>query len=173
MVAQLDEEESVNFIGLLAAMGEGNGEAAAEAVLRFSPPDAAAILAMAAYDPCGCDGPPPSLNPDGLTVERREAFSRDMVQMFSERCRGYGTGVDVGDVLRGVLKLIRKHHVRIDANYATLVVNALCVEGLARRVCPSYNVLDGSRPLLKSFRNICQSKDGKAALCHRSKVSFR
>ena len=38
------------------------------------------------------------------------------------------------------------------ANYATLVVNALCMDGLAKRVCPSYNLLDASKPMLKAHR---------------------
>ena len=83
-----------------------------------------------------------------------------MIDLFDERCRGYGTNVDVGDVLRGVLGLIRIHHVRIDANYATLVVNVLCVESLARRVCPSYNVLDASKPLLQTYRKYFFESDG-------------
>ena len=56
-----------------------------------------------------------------MSAENRDAFARDMVELFGERCRGYGTNVDVGHVLRGVLGLVRTHRVRIDANFATLV----------------------------------------------------
>ena len=35
MVAQLDEIESRNFVGLLVAIGEGDGRAAADVVLGF------------------------------------------------------------------------------------------------------------------------------------------
>ena len=127
MVAELDEEESLNFIGLLASLGEGDGLAAANAVLGFS-------------------------RTQQLSPEQAEAFCTDMIRLFREKCKGYGSKVDVGEVLRGVLRLIRIHHVRIDANYATLVVNALCIEGLAKRVCPDYNVLDSAKPLLQSYR---------------------
>ena len=63
-----------------------------------------------------------------MDAAEKAEFARDMVDLFAERCRGYGTGVDVGHVLRGVLGLIRKHRVRIDANFATLVRNWLCFE---------------------------------------------
>ena len=63
-------------------------------------------------------------------------------------CRGFGTGTQLGDVLRATLELVRKHGVSIEANYMTLVVNALCLEGLARDLEPSYNVLDAAGPLL-------------------------
>ena len=135
MVAQLTDEESSTFIGVLAALGEGDGRAAAEFALRFS------------ID-------------NNMVEKEREQFIQEMIELFAEKCRGYGTDVDVGDVLRGILGLIRIHHVRIDANYATLVVNVLCVESLAQRVCPSYNVLDASKPLLQAYRKHFFESDG-------------
>ena len=63
-------------------------------------------------------------------------------------CRGFGTGTQLGDVLRTTLELVRRHGVSIEANYMTLVVNALCLEGLAQDLEPSYNVLDAAGPLL-------------------------
>ena len=128
MVAQLAEQDSANFIGLMSSLGAGDGRTAAESVLKFS-------------------------NEVGyLTKEEEAAFTQEMISFFEERCRGYGTNTDVGEVLRGVLGIIKNHRVRIDANYATLVVNALCIEGLAKRVCPAYNVLDAAKPLLSSYR---------------------
>ena len=47
--------------------------------------------------------------------ERTKAFADDMHALFLERCRT-GTGVKFGDVLRGVLNLVRKHRVDIDAS---------------------------------------------------------
>lgn len=135
MVAQLSDEESSTFIGLLASLGEGNGRDAALFALRFS-------------------------IENNLDEETCEAFASDMEALFAERCRGYGTDVDVGHVLRGVLGLIRKYHIRIDANFATLVVNCLCVESLGRQLFPKYNVLDAAKPLLRTYRNLCYEPDG-------------
>ena len=106
MVAQLSQEESTNFVGLLCSLGEGNGRVAAQCALRFS-------------------------KESQFTGDEESAFMDDMDELFKVKCRGYGTNVDVGEILRGILGLIRKHKVRIDANYATLVVNCLCIEGLA------------------------------------------
>ena len=140
MVAQLDEVESRNFVGLLVSIGEGDGRAAAEVVLGFS-----------------------SSPYVGESVER-ELFIQDMVAFFATSCKGYDTNVDFGRVLRGILGILKKHHVRIDANYATLVVNLMCVDSLARRVCPSYNCLDASKPLLRCYKLLCQDKDGRLSL---------
>lgn len=135
MVAQLTKEESENFIGLLCSLGDGDGKFAAQCALRFS-------------------------KHTDLSEGEQQAFVDDICLVFDERCHGYGTDVDVGYVLRGILGMIRKHRVRIDANYATLVVNALCIESLSRRVCPSYNLLDAARPMLQTYRRIAYTKEG-------------
>ncbi|KAI2500225.1 kinase [Fragilaria crotonensis] len=145
MVAQLSEDESTNFIGLLCCLGDGNGRVAAQCALRFS-------------------------KESQLTEEEQLAFADDMDELFKLTCRGYGTNVSAGEVLRGVLGLIRKHKVRIDANYATLVVNCLCIEGLAQRVCPAYNLVDAAKPLLQAYQGLCYNKDG-ALVANPSSVS--
>ena len=145
MVAQLSEDESTNFIGLLCSLGDGNGRVAAQCTLRFSKETL-------------------------LTELEQMAFADDMDELFQLKCRGYGTNVGAGEVLRGVLGLIRKHKVRIDANYATLVVNCLCIEGLAQRVCPSYNLVDAAKPLLQAYQGLCYNKKDGALVTNPSSV---
>lgn len=70
------------------------------------------------------------------------------MQVFNHKCRGYGTNVDIGEVLRDVLGIVRRYSLRVDVNYATLVINLLCIEGMATDLDPSYNLLDRARPLL-------------------------
>ena len=72
---------------------------------------------------------------------------------FDQICKGYGHDVDVGEVLRAVLKLVRKYRVRVDVNYATLIINLLCLESMARSLEPEYNVLDRAKPILKPHAN--------------------
>ena len=114
MVARLTSAESEAFIGLLHAVGAGDGRAGARAVLRFS---------ERPQEHC-------------VGREATRAFADDMHALFLERCRGYGTGVKFGEVLRGVLTLVRTHRVTLDANYMTLVMNVLCLEGMARALLP-------------------------------------
>ena len=130
MVAELLPSEQRNFIGLLGAMGNGNGVAAAECVLHFS-------SLYSAYTP-----------------ETKTAFKFDMAELFASVCKGYGHNVNIGDVLRGVLNLARIHRITIESNYATLVMNAMCLDGLAGMLLPSYNILDGAKPLLR-LNGIC------------------
>ncbi|EOD35762.1 putative ABC1 family protein [Emiliania huxleyi CCMP1516] len=82
----------------------------------------------------------------GMACTAREEFEADMSDLFRRTCRGFG------EVLRGVLALVRDRGVAIDANYMTLVTNVLCLEGMAGTLVPEYNVLDAARPLLDAHR---------------------
>jgi aarF domain-containing kinase len=135
MVARLVPEEQKNFIGLLESMGEGRGDEAANHVMKFSV------------------GPK-------YTQQTKISFRKDMKKLFSTDCKGYGNNVDIGEALRGILNLVRIHQITIDANYATLVMNCLCLDGMARSLLPTYNILDGAKPLLR-FNRIFKRIPGK------------
>lgn len=40
--------------------------------------------------------------------------------------------MDVGDILRGVLTCVRRHSVRVDVEYATLILNILCLDSMGK-----------------------------------------
>lgn len=126
MVARLSAEEQTNFVGMMRSLGNGDGVSAAAYILRFCSPGKQACVEACA-----------------------ESFSNDIVSLFKRVCRGFGTGTKFGEVLRGVMLLVRRHKVTISANYATLVVNALCLDGLAADLAPDYNLLDGMSSLLR------------------------
>jgi aarF domain-containing kinase len=58
---------------------------------------------------------------------------------------------------------VRVHGVRIDVNYATLVMNALCLDGLAKALLPDYNVLDHAAALLRAHHRFAGGGGGLAA----------
>ncbi len=127
-MAKLTDAERENFIGLLEAMGEGDGRRAAGHVLAF-----------AAQQTC--------------VGEEARGFAEAMAEVFSLHCKGYNTGVDIGVVLRETLARVRQFHVRVDVNYATLLINLLCLEGIVASLLPSYNILDRAAPLLAPHSN--------------------
>jgi predicted unusual protein kinase regulating ubiquinone biosynthesis (AarF/ABC1/UbiB family) len=127
MVAILSKDEQRHFLGLLQAMGNGDGRAAARHVLQFSSEQ-------------------PNADPQG--------FEDEMQLLFERTCRGYGTAPDFGKVVQGVLAAVRNHRVRINPNYMTLIINAMCLDAMARKLQPTYNVLDASKPLLQLHERI-------------------
>jgi len=52
------------------------------------------------------------------------------------------------------LQLVQKHEVSIGANYAALLMNLICLDGMAKQLMPSYNVLDGAMGPLRLHRLI-------------------
>mmetsp|Transcript_16320 Transcript_16320/g.35753 ORF Transcript_16320/g.35753 Transcript_16320/m.35753 type:complete len:592 (-) Transcript_16320:123-1898(-) len=125
MAADLNASERANFIGMLQALGDGDGDALASRLLCFS-------------DKQQCDN---------------EAHFRAAAQTLCEQqCRGYGTNADVGAICRECLQLLYRHGVSIDGNYATLIANMLCLEGLAKDLEPQFNVLDIAYPLLRAHQ---------------------
>uniref|UniRef100_A0A7S4KXT0 Protein kinase domain-containing protein n=1 Tax=Guillardia theta TaxID=55529 RepID=A0A7S4KXT0_GUITH len=121
MVDVMTSSEQDNFIGLFKAMGAGDGLRAATHLLNFAHEQPYADV---------------------------EGFRIYMDSLFKKKCRGFGTNVDLGDVLQGVLEGLRRHKVRVDAQYATSVVNLLCIESIASALDPNYNLLDESEMLL-------------------------
>ena len=134
MVARLVPTEQRNFIGLVEAIGEGKGAEAADHVMRFT--------AKPMYN-----------------KQTRINFRRDMKDLFDNVCKGYGHNVNLGETLRGILHLVRLNKITIDANYATLVMNALCLDSLAASLSPTYNIIDGAKPLLR-FHRVCKRIPG-------------
>ena len=128
MTARLEHQERINFIGLLAAIGEGDGVETADFVLSFMP--------NASYSDA-----------------TRQAFREDMQTFFGATCRGYHTNIDLGEVLRGVLALCRVHKVSVNSNYATLIMNAMCLDGMAHSLLPAYNLMDGAKMFFRFYRS--------------------
>ena len=131
MVATLTNREQTNFIGFIEAIGEGDAILATHCLLDFS-----------------------KIGRKQYTNQHIKLIQSDMIILFNQICRGYNTNVNIGNVLRGILNIIRIHHIVIETNYATLVMNILCLESMAKSLLPSYNVIDAARPLLQLHYNI-------------------
>jgi len=75
-----------------------------------------------------------------------------MSAFFKASCKGYNTGVKFGEVVRGLLQIVRRFRVTIDANYMVIITNALCLDGMAGSLLPSFSVLDAAQPLLQAHK---------------------
>lgn len=139
MVAILTADQREHFIGLLEAIGEGDARFAVQCILNFS----SHLHAE--------DNNNNTNNPKASIMMMKE-FEEEMQRLFQEVARGYHTNVDIGLVLKGILSLVQHYHITIDANYATLVMNVLCLDSMAKALLPSYNVLDAAKPFLRLHR---------------------
>jgi aarF domain-containing kinase len=132
MVDSLSPAEAASFVGLFRAMGAGDGRAAA-----------GALLACGELQRCAGGG--------AADAARHEAFRGSVAKLFSEHCRGFRTGADVGVVLRATLGCLREHTVMLDGRTAAALVNLLCIESFASALQPQLSLLDGSELLLRGY----------------------
>lgn len=62
-------------------------------------------------------------------------------------------GIDLKDVdglamLKGMLRVIRQHHMKLDGEFATLLTNMLALQGIAKKLDPDINILRCAVPYL-------------------------
>eukprot|EP00457_Paulinella_chromatophora_P003560 gb/GEZN01003568.1/.p1 GENE.gb/GEZN01003568.1/~~gb/GEZN01003568.1/.p1 ORF type:complete len:654 (-),score=89.08 gb/GEZN01003568.1/:183-1907(-) len=80
------------------------------------------------------------------------AFQQDMHKIVTKvRSQKLGEA-DLGAVFVDLLNCVREHRIMIEGNFSSVVVGVLVVEGLARRLDPSLNVLHEARPYLAKYR---------------------
>jgi aarF domain-containing kinase len=56
--------------------------------------------------------------------------------------------INVGLFLSNIMSTLRKYQVKIEANFATLCVATVVLEGIGRQLDPEINILDQSVPFL-------------------------
>jgi hypothetical protein len=82
LIAVLTDDEAANYIGFLRAVGEGDGGKAADCVLRWG------------------------VAQEGKGPEAEDSvagFRAAVIASFAEVCRGYGTNIQLGQVLQVTL----------------------------------------------------------------------
>jgi len=57
--------------------------------------------------------------------------------------------VQIGDVLKRVMQLVRTHHVRIESNFTNLVMGIVVLEGLGRQLDPNLDIFQTALPILR------------------------
>lgn len=138
MVARLGPSDRGALLRLFAAMGAGDGRAAADALLACG---RGGVVVVGV----GCE-------PASAAAAADEPFRRAMAALFASHCRGFRTGTDVGAVLRAVLALLRDHGVPLGGPAAGALCNLLCVESFASALQPNRSLLDGCEGLLTAHR---------------------
>lgn len=113
------------FISFLSMLAKGDADAATHHLLRWSSTQT-------------CTDP--------------EALVQDMKVLFAEQCDVQTPGgVDLDAVLKGILRLARRHTVAIDSNYAALVIGVCVLVGFATSLDPKVNLMDAAAPCLFAY----------------------
>ena len=94
---------------------------------------------------------------DQQNVLDREGFYREIEEIVQRTMRPSSVIPDLilakiafSDVFKGLLRALKKHHVKLDENYTNIIMSILCIEGLGRQLSNGINLL----PLLKDVGEI-------------------
>jgi len=137
LVTELTPDEQVNIIRLMKSMSTGDGEFAANTMLDIS------------------------LKSNGGTLthipnEQIVGFKDDMKVLFGrvfEDEYNLSGKIEMGGILTQVFQLLRKHEIKFDCNYVMLAVSMAVVEGLARKLDPTLNLLNSVQPYVMGHLN--------------------
>ncbi|XP_028929062.1 uncharacterized aarF domain-containing protein kinase 2 isoform X1 [Ornithorhynchus anatinus] len=123
IVAELQEADRENFRAVFRAVVLGQGERVAELILHHA-------RASECRD-----------------VERFKAEMADLVTRARENTVSLGK-LQVADLLSSVFKLLMTHKVKLESNFASMVLAIMVLEGLGRSLDPGLNILEAAKPLL-------------------------
>ena len=126
LTVELAEPDRLNFLRLFKAIGNGEGELAAELMLRNAREHE-------------CDEP-----------ASFRAGMRDLVGRARAGQRGAFNlaHLQIGEVLLEVTDLVRTHRVKVEPNFTTLVMAIVVLEGLGRQLDPKLDLFSVALPLL-------------------------
>lgn len=116
LITELNHVDRVNFIDLFKALSEFDGYKAGELMVeRSRTPETAIDKEVFA-----------------LKVEK-------LVARMKERTFTLGN-ISIGDLLDQVLGMVRKHHVRMEGDFITVIVAILLLEGIGRQLDPDLDL---------------------------------
>ncbi|KAM9962556.1 hypothetical protein ACTFIR_005465 [Dictyostelium discoideum] len=126
LVTQLGQQDKDHFIELFTEIVNGNGKEGAELLIRYA-------------------------REAKCTEEEMYQFKERMGTLFNQVQNSKLSEVHVGQFMSEILGLVREYHVKIESNFATLVMGTIVLEGLGKQLDPSLGLLKAAIPfLLKS-----------------------
>lgn len=140
LVTKLAPQDQVNFVALFTAVAEGDGEKAAYLMIDRS------------RDPTSCTD--------------RHGFARGMKEIVDQVALDSFRldKVQIGSVLEKVMHLVHKHQVRMEPNFASLVVSIIVLEGVGRQLDPELDIFKTSLPMLMRADKMYQKAAFNAAV---------
>eukprot|EP00818_Percolomonas_sp_WS_P005737 CAMPEP_0117455952 /NCGR_PEP_ID=MMETSP0759-20121206/11627_1 /TAXON_ID=63605 /ORGANISM="Percolomonas cosmopolitus, Strain WS" /LENGTH=425 /DNA_ID=CAMNT_0005249277 /DNA_START=209 /DNA_END=1483 /DNA_ORIENTATION=+ len=132
LVCALSPTDKKNFLDLFKAVTKRNGRDVAELMITRSKVYKNRDLnTLSSEEKARLDG----------FVHDMESLIQDVIDLpFGE--------VQIGSTMSKVLDLGRKYHVPVEANFTTLVIGSIVIEGLGRQLNPKLRFVEESKPVL-------------------------
>lgn len=128
LVTELNPNNRANFIALFRAIATFDGYEAGELMVERS------------------------RTPN--TVIHKEVFALKTARLVNQvKSRTFALGsVSIGDLLTNMMEMVRKHHVRMESDFITVVLSILLLEGIGRNLDPDLDIFRSALPVLRRVR---------------------
>jgi len=92
-------------------------------------------------------------NANEIDEQSKIGFRKEMSVLINNVLRTPLKQIEVGLVLRNVLDLGKKYHIKMESNFTTLALGTIIIEGIGRQLDPNFDFVNAAKPYLqKDFR---------------------
>lgn len=127
LVTTLDSENRRNFLDLFRAIAEFDGYRAGELMVER------------------CRTPELAVDPETFALKMQHIVLQVKRKTFS-----LGQ-IKISDILHSVLKAVREHHVKMEADFVNTVISVLLLEGIGRQLDPGLDLFKSALPILRQL----------------------
>jgi aarF domain-containing kinase len=140
LVTVLSEKNRHNFLDLFRAIAEFDGYRVGKLMVER------------------CRTPHLAIDPDVFALKMQHLVLGVKRKTFSLG------NIKIADVLYEVLRAVRTHHVRMEADFVNTVISLLLLEGIGRQLDPQMDLLKSSLPILRQLGRQMAARDAMAEL---------
>ncbi|KAL6298715.1 hypothetical protein BKA93DRAFT_41003 [Sparassis latifolia] len=72
--------------------------------------------------------------------------------------------IKISDILTDVLKIVRQHHVKMEADFVNTVISILLLEGIGRRLDPNLDLFKSALPILRQLGRQMSTQENMSQL---------
>lgn len=127
LVTTLDSNNRRNFLDLFRAIAEFDGYHAGELMVER------------------CRTPELAIDPETFALKMQHIVLQVKRKTFS-----LGQ-IKISDILHSVLKAVREHHVKMEADFVNTVISVLLLEGIGRQLDPGLDLFKSALPILRQL----------------------
>ncbi len=129
LTSTLNRKDKKNFYDLFRAIANYDGQEAATLMIERAP------------------------NADEIDEQSKIGFRKEMSVLIEKVLKTPLKQIEVGLVLRNVLDLGKKYHIKMESNFTTLALGTIIIEGIGRQLDPDLDFVNAAKPYLqKDFR---------------------
>lgn len=127
LVTQLNDRNRINFMDLFQSLTRFDGYKAGQLMIERS------------------RTPQTAIDPHKFSLRVQDLVTTIKKQTFS-----LGS-ISIGNLLNEMLLMVRQHHVKMEADFVSIVVAIFLLEGIGRQLDPNLDLFESSIPLLTQY----------------------